>query len=168
MLGAKDLPTVTEYGETIRNPSSSIAGVQYIKLNNILCRSGLVTEVFRSPWFNDVKDEQINWVELSPNGVTDWHCHFKQDDRLVGLNGIIKLCLYDGRPDSPTRGNSELFRLAITSPGLVVVPKGVWHGLRNESGQPAGFLNVIDQLFDHNNPDNFRLPFDAAEIPITL
>ena len=39
---------------------------------------------------------------------------------------------------------------------MVIVPPGVWHGLRNESGVPAGYINVIDQLYDHVDPDNWR------------
>jgi len=43
-----------------------------------------------------------------------------------------------------------------------------WHALRNESGTPAGYLNVIDQLYDHENPDNWRLPKDCAGVPDIL
>ena len=53
-------------------------------------------------------------------------------------------------------------------PVMVIVPPGVWHALRNESGQPAGYINVIDQLYEYEHPDNWRLTPGMAEIPNIL
>ena len=50
----------------------------------------------------------------------------------------------------------------------MIVPPGVWHALRNESGQPAGYINVIDQLYDYERPDNWRLTPGMSEIPNIL
>jgi dTDP-4-dehydrorhamnose 3,5-epimerase len=49
-------------------------------------------------------------------------------------------------------------------PLMIVVPPGIWHGLRNESGAPAGYINVTDRLYDYEKPDNWRLTPGAAEI----
>ena len=63
-----------------------IAGVQVIELGNVLTRSGWMVEVFRADWAAiGITPRQINWVELSPNGVTDWHRHTLQNDHLVGV-----------------------------------------------------------------------------------
>lgn len=51
---------------------------------------------------------------------------------------------------------------------MVVVPPGVWHALRNESGQAAGYLNIIDELYVHEEPDNWRLTPGSKEIPDIL
>ncbi|MEO6292675.1 MAG: hypothetical protein ABIO88_08645 [Burkholderiaceae bacterium] len=146
----------------------NIAGVRIIKLNNILTRSGLMNEVFRSSWFEDIKVNQINWVELNPQGLTDWHCHAVQTDRLIGVSGNIKLCLFDDRPDSVTRGATDVIRIGIAAPIMVVFPPGIWHGLRNESGVPAAYLNVVEHLYDHEKPDNFRQSHDSSDIPVKL
>jgi dTDP-4-dehydrorhamnose 3,5-epimerase len=53
-------------------------------------------------------------------------------------------------------------------PVLVIIPPGVWHALRNESGEPAGYLNVTDQLYTHDEPDNWRLAPRSTEIPDIL
>ena len=45
------------------------------------------------------------------------------------------------------------------------MPPGVWHGLRNESGQPAGYLNVQDQVYVLADPDNWRLSPNEPDIP---
>ena len=50
----------------------------------------------------------------------------------------------------------------------VIVPPGVWHGLRNESGEPAGYVQVLDALYDHKNPDSRKLPLGTPDIPDIL
>ena len=80
-----------------------IAGVQILELGNVLTRSGWMTELFRKDWDGvKIAPQQINWVELSPNGVTDWHRHASQTDHLIGVGGVIKLALWDERAASPT------------------------------------------------------------------
>jgi dTDP-4-dehydrorhamnose 3,5-epimerase len=128
-----------------------------------------MTELFRKDWEGVViSPQQINWVQLNPNGVTDWHRHTIQTDHLVGVGGNIRLALWDGREDSPTYLQSEVIRIGAMRPVLVMVPPGVWHALRNESSEPAGYLNVIDRLYDYQNPDNWRLAPDAPGVPDIL
>jgi dTDP-4-dehydrorhamnose 3,5-epimerase len=146
-----------------------IDGVKILELGNVLTRSGWMTEVFRKDWSGvEIVPQQINWVELNPNGVTDWHRHAAQTDHLIGVGGSVKLVLWDGRADSSTFQETEVIRMGAIRPVMVIVPPGVWHALRNESGQPAGYLNVTDQLYNHERPDNWRLPPDMAEIPSIL
>lgn len=166
MLGTKDTQTVDKQGQ--RFLKLSIQGLKTISLHNILTRSGLMTEVFRIDWFAEFKVNQINWVELKANGVTDWHCHARQTDRLIAVGETIKFCFFDARPNSPTHGATEIIRSSIALPMIVEVPPGVWHGLRNEANIPSGYLNVIDELYVHEEPDDLRLPFDSSNIPIEL
>lgn len=128
-----------------------------------------MTEIFRkdTPGIT-IAPQQINWVELNPNGVTDWHRHVRQIDHLVGVNGNIRVALWDGREDSPSYRESELIRIGAIRPVMVTVPPGVWHALRNESGQPAGYLNVTDQLYDYATPDNWRLAPGTPGVPDIL
>jgi dTDP-4-dehydrorhamnose 3,5-epimerase len=165
--GIRDPQTVLAGGRRAAAPQ--IDGVQLVELGNILTRSGWMAEIFRTDWpAVGISVRQVNWVELSPGAVTDWHCHAGQTDHLVGVGGNIKLALWDGRDDSPTKGATELVRMGAMRPMMVVVPPGVWHGLRNESGVPAGYINVTDQLYHHARPDNWRSTPGSAEIPNIL
>jgi dTDP-4-dehydrorhamnose 3,5-epimerase len=47
----------------------------------------------------------------------------------------------------------------------VIVPAGVWHGLRNLRATPATVLNVVDRAYVYDDPDHWRLPPETAEIP---
>jgi dTDP-4-dehydrorhamnose 3,5-epimerase len=166
-IGDRDRQTVTAGGKRAAPPN--IQGVVILDLGNVLTRSGWMTEIFRADWDGiSITPKQVNWVELSPHGVTDWHRHMKQTDHLVGVGGVIKLALWDGREGSPTHDRTDIIRFGAPRPAIVIVPPGVWHALRNESGQPAGYLNVIDQLYDYENPDNWRLPANTADIPNIL
>ena len=166
-VGIKDSQTVVTGGR--RAAPLRIAGVQVHDLGNILTRSGWMVELFRTDWpVIGIAPQQVIWAQLNPSGITDWHRHGKGTDHLIGVGGNIKLGLFDGREDSPTRGATEMIRLGGMRPVMVVVPPGVWHALRNESGEAAGYINVTDQLYDHHDPDNWRLPPGTPDIPAVL
>ena len=166
-IGTKDPQTVFPAGR--RATPSKITGVHIHELGNVITRSGFMTEIFRKDWsVIGISVGQINWVQLSPGAVTDWHSHYKQTDHLVGVGGNIKLALWDARNASPSKGATEVVRIGVIRPVMVIVPPGVWHGLRNESGEPAGYINVTDELYEHENPDNWRLSPRAVEIPDIL
>ncbi len=76
--------------------------------------------------------------------------------------------LYDARPDSPTAGRVNEFRLGERRPGLVIVPPGVWHGLRNLLSETSTVLNLVDRAYDYEDPDHWRVPPDSPEIPYRL
>jgi dTDP-4-dehydrorhamnose 3,5-epimerase len=165
--GFKDKQTVRSDGGRFGAPN--IAGVKVIELGNILTRSGWMAEIFRTDWPDiSIAPQHIIWVEMNPAGVTDWHRHANQTDHLIGVGGNIKVALWDGRADSPTYKQTDVFRIGSRRPVIVVVPPGVWHGLRNESGAPAGYLNVTNQTYDHSDPDNYRLSSKQKDIPIEL
>ncbi len=84
------------------------------------------------------------------------------------MGGNIKLALWDGRQDSQTYQSTDVVRLGAMRPVLVVVPPGVWHALRNESGAPAGYINVTNELYNYENPDNWRLTPNVAGVPDIL
>ena len=165
--GVKDSQTVVPGGGRAAAPK--ISGVSIREIGNVLTRSGCLTEIFRSDWSElQLTVRQVNWVMLNPDAVTDWHCHSKQTDHIIGVTGNIKLALWDNRKDSPTRGACEVLRIGALRPVLVVVPPQVWHGLRNESGAPAGYINLIDEAYDYQEPDNWRMSPGANEIPDIL
>jgi dTDP-4-dehydrorhamnose 3,5-epimerase len=166
-VGIKDTQTVVSGGAGAGSPG--IAGVRIHELGNVITRSGFLTEIFRTDWPDvETQVQQVIWVQLNPGAVTDWHAHSKQTDRLVGVGGNLKLALWDGRDQSPTKGATQIVRIGAMRPVMVVVPPEVWHGLRNESGAPAGYINVVDQLYDYEHPDNWRLTARASEIPDIL
>src|SRR6187200_1529016 len=101
VAGVRDSQTVSHGGRVAVLPR--IAGVRIVELGNVLTRSGLLLELFRDDWPDvGIKPRQVNWVCMNAGGVTDWHRHTQQTDHLIGVTGVIKLALWDGRPSSST------------------------------------------------------------------
>lgn len=167
MAGMKDVQSVAQGGGRLE--STSIDGVSVVELRTVLTRSGSMLEAFRIDLPSVViSPRQVNWVQLAPGAVTDWHRHDDQIDHLVAVEGNIKLALWDDRPSSPTRGATVVVRMGIAQPAMVIVAPGVFHALRNESGAPAGYINVIDQLYVAADPDNWRLAAGSKDAPDIL
>jgi dTDP-4-dehydrorhamnose 3,5-epimerase len=167
VVGDRDSQTVTSGGRPAVAPR--ISGVRIVELGNVLTRSGLLLELFRDDWADvTITPRQVNWVCMNAGGVTDWHRHTRQTDHLIGVSGIIKLALWDGRPSSPTVNRTDVIRFGGVSPRMVIVPPGVWHALRNEGGELAGYINVFDEPYDYANPDNWRLQPGTVGVPDIL
>ena len=56
-------------------------------------------------------------------------------------------------------------RLSLQRPTLVVVPPGVFHGVKALGSQPAMLINMVDHAYSYEDPDHWRLPEDTREIP---
>jgi dTDP-4-dehydrorhamnose 3,5-epimerase len=146
-----------------------IAGVQIREVKNVLKDNGVLTEIFRLDWNLDSGAvQQVFQVALEPGSLSAWHTHRLATDRLFITHGQMKIVLFDGREDSPTRGCVNELRFGIARPALVIVPPGVWHGVQNLSGGPGTVLNVVDRAYRYEDPDHWRLPPDTPEIPYSF
>lgn len=159
----KDAQSVTAEGKVLQDLPH---GVELREMPNIITRNGITTEVVRSEW--DVGRPPINqiiYVTLRPRAISAWHCHHLQTDRIFVTEGTVRLVLFDDRDDSPTKGKLSVLHLSRMRPTLVLIPPFVWHGLQNLENGNSGFINFFDHAYCHENPDEWRLPFDSAEIP---
>ena len=132
----------------------------------MLTRNGSLTEAWRTDWeLDDLPVGQVFQRILEPGSTSAWHVHAVTTDRLFCASGRIVLALYDARNHSPTHGKAIDFRLGRERPAVVVVPPGVWHGVKNIGSLPALFLNIVDVAYDYEDPDHYRLPIDTPLIP---
>jgi dTDP-4-dehydrorhamnose 3,5-epimerase len=162
----KDEQSVTADWTVLQEP---IAGVELIEVRHVLRDSGHLTEVLRRDWFGgQVEIDQVFQVTLRGNAISAWHVHLRTTDRLFVSSGEVKIALYDARPDSETRGLVNEFRLGERRAGLVIVPPGVWHGLRNLSQDTSTVLNLVDCAYAYEDPDHWRVPHDSPEIPYRI
>jgi len=144
-----------------------IDGVQIREVRNVIKNNGYLTEIYRREWFADelAEVDQVFQVMLKPGGISAWHTHELTTDRLFVNAGTIKIVLYDGREDSPTYGLINEFRASELRPQLIIVPPKVWHGVQNISAEPALLLNLVDQAYQYEDPDHWRIPADTPAIP---
>lgn len=158
----QDEPQVRANWETT---AELIDGVIVHEVRNVVTRNGTTSEVLRTDW-GVTSGEIVHAIHVTfrAGALSAWHMHREKTDHLFVTSGLIKAVVYDDRPGSPTRGAvNELF-LAHERPRLVVIPPGLFHGLQALGG-PATFVNYFDRQYEYDNPDEYRLPPDAAEIP---
>lgn len=141
-----------------------IDGVVIKKLNPILDERGYLQECFRSDWEIFKKFGQAYITVAFPNVVKAWHCHKIQTDNMVCIHGNGKLVLCDNRNDSPTYKKINEIFFGEKNPILVSIPPNIWHGFKAMGGEKIMVLNVPTELYNYNNPDEYRLPYDSNEI----
>ena len=128
----------------------------------------MITEVFRPEW--DPTGQAIVQVyqsRLFSGAVGAWSCHAHNVDRLFVNQGHLKVVLFDAREQSATSGRLNEFHVGDARPTFLVIPPGVWHGLQNLGSSDALVLNFPTDAYNYEDPDHYRLPYDAPEIPYT-
>ena len=142
-----------------------IHGVTVKPLRLIPDERGYLMEMLRSddPFFK--KFGQCYVSVAYPGVVKGWHYHKKQTDHFVIVKGMMKVVLYDERSDSPTKGQINEFFMGEKNPVLVVIPNGVWHGMKCIGTEPAMLVNTPTETYDHARPDEHRIHPHDNDIP---
>lgn len=162
-IGEKDSQTVTADFQVLR---SGLQGVQCKEMRHIITKNGVSTEMYRADWgLESGTIAQALHVSLRAGAISAWHCHQRQTDHIFCVLGTMRLVLFDDREHSPTRGEVQELYLSDRRPMLVVIPTRVWHGIQNLTQQDVIFCNFFDRVYDHSDPDEWRLPFDSDQIP---
>lgn len=142
-----------------------IQGVETKKLSVIADERGMLMEILRADDPIYMKFGQVYMTTAFPGVVKAWHYHQVQYDHFCCLAGQIKLVLFDGRKNSPTRGVLNEFFLGPRTNLVVRVPPLVFHGFKGTGTKESIVLNVPTEPYKHDSPDEYRLPFDDASIP---
>ena len=142
-----------------------IEGVVVKPLRVVPDERGHLMEMLRSDDDIFEKFGQAYMTTTYPGVIKGWHMHVRQDDNVVCVKGTIKLALYDGREGSATHGEVQEIFLGEHKPILVHIPREVYHGWKCISVEEAFIVNMPNELYDYDEPDEHRLPFDTDEIP---
>ena len=92
-----------------------------------------------------------------PGVVKAWHYHKHQIDNFACITGTVKLVLIDTRKGSPTEDVINEFFLGTLNPTLVQVPNLVYHGWKCISTDMSLVVNVPNEPYHYDDPDEFRL-----------
>jgi dTDP-4-dehydrorhamnose 3,5-epimerase len=122
-------------------------------------------EMLRSDWEEFETFGQVYLTAVYPGVVKGWHYHKKQTDHFICIHGMAKVVLYDGREGSPTHGEVNEFFMGELNPILLKIPPGVMHGFKGISQEMALIVNVPTELYNYDEPDEYRLPPHTDQIP---
>jgi len=142
-----------------------IQGVQTKKLRLIPDDRGFLMEMLRSDWPEFERFGQSYITACYPGVIKAWHYHKKQTDHFVCVSGMAKVVLFDDREGSPTKGLINEFHIGYLNPLLIKIPLLTYHGFTAEGTDTALIVNFPTQLYNYQEPDEFRRPFDDPSIP---
>jgi dTDP-4-dehydrorhamnose 3,5-epimerase len=94
---------------------------------------------------------------IRPGRIKGWGMHRRQADRYFVQSGDLRIVLYDGREDSPTKGNFCQFWFAGNGWLLLYIPQGVWHATQNWGSTLGRIVNFGTVRFDPADPDKARI-----------
>ncbi len=142
-----------------------IADVIIKPLKRLLDERGYLMEILRSDEELFRRFGQAYISACFPGMIKAWHCHERQWDHFCCVSGNLKIGLYDDRPTSPTKGQSNTIVIGLLSPALVCIPPYVWHGFMAVGDDTAVVLNLPTEPYNPEAPDELRRPALDPAIP---
>ena len=145
-----------------------LPGVRTYDLKIFPDERGFFSEALRKDWKELVGEDEIVQINVSysyPGIIRAWHRHVRgQVDYFLVLKGAMKICAYDDREDSPARGKLVEIVATEKKPQVVRIPGYYWHGTKTVSSSPSLLVYFVTQLYDYNNPDEERRPWNDPAI----
>ncbi len=141
----------------------ALEGVKTYEIKILPDERGFFAEAFRQDWKEFFEDEQITQANLSysyPNVVRAWHKHTRgQIDHFLVLKGAMKICAYD-----ETTGKMAEIIASGEKPTIVRIPGKYLHGTKTVSNMPSLTVYFVNRLYDYQNPDEYRRPWNDQSI----
>ncbi len=142
-----------------------LPGVKIKDLIKIPDERGFFSEIFRDDWSEFTESDkslQANVAYSYPGMIRAWHRHHRgQVDYFTVVKGSIKICAYDARPDSPTKGHLDEIILSGERIQCVRIPGLYYHGYKAVGNEPALLVYLTTKLYDYKNPDEERIPWNS-------
>jgi len=113
--------------------SESIHDVVIAPLRRIPDERGTIYHMLRRTDPHFIEFGEIYFTSLYRGVVKGWHRHRDMTLNYACIWGRIKLVLYDDRAESPTRGGLIERFLGPDDYSLVVIPPGIWTGMKGMS-----------------------------------
>jgi len=141
----------------------TIEGVEIKQLVTHADERGYFREIIRkSDSFFGEGFAQLSHSLMHPDVAKAWHIHKTQIDWWYVPVGVLKVGLYDTRPESPSRGVlQELFMGEQFGHSVLKIPPGVAHGCKAIGGV-AHLIYVTSNVYDP--AEEGRIPHDDPEI----
>ena len=149
------------------NEKSMIDGVEIKKLSKIPDERGAIYHMLRRDDELFEKFGEIYFSTAYPSVIKAWHIHKKRPLKNAVIKGMIKLVLYDMRPNSPTKGNlMELF-LGAENYCLVKIPAGIANGFKCMGTESCMIANCATEPYAGGemmrlDPFTKDIPYDWA------
>lgn len=142
-----------------------IHGVRTKQLKVIPDERGRLMEILRADDDLFIQFGQAYVTAAYPGVVKAWHYHRHQIDHFMVLKGMMKVVLYDARPESPTHNTINEFFMGDHNPMLLQIPNLVYHGFKCIGETEALVLNLSTEVYNYDDPDEYRVDPHDNDIP---
>jgi len=145
-----------------------IEGVKIVEIKRMAGEDGTFEDLLRldetghMELFPDIQVRQINRSKLLPGSIKAWHLHFKQEDVwYIAPEDHMILGLWDTREKSTTKNVTMKVVMGNGASKLVVVPRGVAHGVVNIAKKSGSIIYFVNNQYNIADADERRLKWDA-------
>lgn len=146
-------------------PASVIDGVKFIELKEFVDDSGSFLQLgkLNRGILEDVPNfetKQMNYSQVYPGAIKATHIHKNQEDIwFVPASSRLLAGLKDIRKGSKTEGVVMRFVMGAGKSRLLVIPRGVAHGVANPWNETGTIIYFVNQYFsaDEKKCDEYRL-----------
>lgn len=132
-----------------------INGVKIKPLKKICDERGMIMKMQECTDEDFIGFGEIYFSTVFPGVVKGWHLHKKTTLNYAVVEGMIKLVLYDGRIESPTRGQLQELFIGENNYCLVQIPPMIWNGFKGIGTKTAIVADLTD--LPHDPDDMVRL-----------
>ncbi len=145
-----------------------LLGVKVHEIVKYIDERGFFAEIIRQDWKDLLDGDSVVQANLSlsyPGMIRAWHRHDRgQIDYFIVLRGSMKICVYDDKPASPTRGQLDEVIASGENLQVVRVPGHYWHGTKALGNRPSLTVYCVNRLYDAKNPDEERRAWNDPSI----
>ena len=170
MIGLEDfvddrpwVPAGPEFAEL--RIDNQIDGVRLHRLTANADGRGNLVVLMSDRHGEDQVTPHVYLVTAAARSVRAWVYHKRQSDRLAFTKGLLRVVLFDLRPDSPTYGVLNVIDAGEANKLQLTIPPFVVHAVQNPTDEDTIFVNMPTRAYDPSNPDKSRLPKDHPGIP---
>lgn len=145
-----------------------LPGVKTYDIKVLPDERGFFSEALRTDWDDLLADDDIAQANISysyPGMIRAWHRHNRgQVDYFLVLKGAMKICAYDDRDDSKTKGKLVEVVASEKRLQIVKIPGHYWHGTKTVSSSPSLTVYFVNKTYDYKNPDEERRAWNDSTI----
>lgn len=144
-----------------------IDGVKIVPLRQTVDERGKIMHMLKATDEHFIRFGEIYFSCAWPGVIKAWHIHKSMTINNAVISGRAKLVLYDGRGDSPTRGQLQEIFLGEDNYLLVQVPPGIANGYKAYGDKLVILANCATEPHDPDemvriDPFSPEIPYDWA------